>query len=867
MPRATSTIGPLLLLVLASSCHSSPPTPAGPTTLDASLATFKIHVEPSPLRFSIARADGTLLFDGLPAAPVPAPDPNSATDAGTDPPPRTAIAVRSLPTTQETMFGAFKITETPSQWRAAKTGQSVTFDGATVAFDASDDTGVVAHVTINSPAGGEVTLTITPTDVASSGARLWTSIAGACDASERFQGFGQMQEDVEFHGQTVPIFVSEAGIGHTSDDAPLSIYYIAGTRHQSEFPAPIYLASRGYVGAIEGLGRSKFSLCDANDIGADGLRISEDTTGVSQHALTFHVFDGPDPKSALKRSTARFGRPRMPPRLAFAPWNDGIFGEANVESVAQEIRDKDLPSSVIWTEDFRGGSFSGDNYKLEENWLVDTTLYPDLDGMIAKLHSMGFAWFAYYNTFVEQNNDVWSEASGKFLLKDSTGADIIFTNAKQSPSGLVDLTSADASAWTTQKLKDMLNRGANGWMGDFGEWQMLDAKLADGSDAWTTHDLYPQLWQKAQRAALDATDLGGNAAPADERLTFVRSGWLGTAALADVVWGGDQRTDFEPDDGMPTVIPMGIGMGIAGVSTFTHDIGGYQSATNNPATKEVFWRWAALGAWTPVMRTHHGTEPKLQWHFDSDADTLSYYRSLAIQHLQLFPTWESLAAEATATGVPIWRSLAIEFPNDPQAWVQADEIMVGASLLIAPVSTAGATSRPVYLPSGAQWFAWDATLTPAAAVSGGASITVPASIAQMPVFLRAGSVIVENPERVRTVLHQAPPTLVRVDDIGDERIVVVATGGSSTFKETGGYSYVLTSASVETIGASTAATWNGTALATCATPAVAPCATPSAGRVVATLTGDGTLATGGSTVQITRGGGGAPLVLDVRGDP
>jgi alpha-glucosidase (family GH31 glycosyl hydrolase) len=557
----------------------------------------------------------------------------------------------------------------------------------------------------------------------------------------------------------------------------------------------------------------------------------------------------------------------MPPRLAFAPWNDGIFGQTNVEATAQEIRDKDIPSSVIWTEDFRGGDWDGDDYKLKENWLVDTTLYPDLDGMITQLHTMGFAWFAYYNTFVEDDADVYSQTVGKFLLKDATGADIVFTNAKQAPSGMIDLTNADASAWTTLQLKNMLNRGCNGWMGDFGEWQMLDANLADASDAWATHDLYPQLWQKAQRAALDAIDLASTAAPSDERLSFVRSGWLGTAPLADVVWGGDQRTDFEPDDGMPTVIPMGIGMGIAGISTFTHDIGGYQSATNAPATKEVFWRWAALGAWSPVMRTHHGTEPKLQWHFDSDADTLAYYRLLAIQHLQLLPTWLALAAEATATGTPIWRSLAIEFPTDPQAWSVPDEILVGSSLLIAPVSTAGATSRQVYLPSGAQWLNWDPTLAPAPATSGGATIVAPATISQIPVFLRAGSVVVENPDRVRTVLHEAPTGLVRVDDIGDERVVVVATGGAATFTETGGYSYALTSASVESIEASTTATWNGTALAACATPAIAPCATVTAGRLLATLTGDGTLGGGASTLVVTRAGASAPISIDVRGNP
>jgi hypothetical protein len=50
---------------------------------------------------------------------------------------------------------------------------------------------------------------------------------------------------------------------------------------------------------------------------------------------------------------------------------------------------------------------------------------------------------------------------------------------------------------------------------------------------------------------LDA-DLGGAAPPKDCRLAFARSGWLGSAPLADGVWAGDQRTDLSPDDGLPT---------------------------------------------------------------------------------------------------------------------------------------------------------------------------------------------------------------------------------------------------------------------------------------------------------------------------
>ena len=63
------------------------------------------------------------------------------------------------------------------------------------------------------------------------------------------------------------------------------------------------------------------------------------------------------PKQALTRSTEAFGRPRIPPRLAFAPWNDTIGGSDKVREFAQYLREQDIPSSAIWYEDWRGGRF------------------------------------------------------------------------------------------------------------------------------------------------------------------------------------------------------------------------------------------------------------------------------------------------------------------------------------------------------------------------------------------------------------------------------------------------------------------------------------------------------------------------------
>ena len=136
--------------------------------------------------------------------------------------------------------------------------------------------------------------------------------------------------------------------------------------------------------------------------------------------------------------------------------------------------------------------------------------------------------------------------------------------------------------------------------------------------------------------------------------------------------GGDQNTEFSADDGLPTVIPIGLGLGIAGMPYFGSDIAGYQTPPGHPdSTKELFFRWTELGALSPVMRTHHGVAPALEWSFQRDAETLAHYGRWARIHLKLYPYLHAAAAEAAQAGAPLMRALALGFP-DRQSGLERD---------------------------------------------------------------------------------------------------------------------------------------------------------------------------------------------------
>ncbi|MFO0612760.1 MAG: glycoside hydrolase family 31 protein [Polyangiaceae bacterium] len=814
---------PLLPLV-ATSCDP-PPTPSVTVEVGPS---FVVTIQDGN-RLVISSADGRVLLDGL----APGDIENDA--------PFTGLAGRDQTTTYEMRFGAFKPTVTPAgEWTVAT---SFRLDPSGDLIDALDArTNTLARISFSSPEEGHLVMHL------DSAYAHHVSLGFLCAENDHFAGFGAQTWDVDHRGQTVPTFVTEEGIGKSEDDSYTGLWEVQGQRHSSQAPLPQYLSSRGYMLTAKTDTRAIFALCSER---TNVARIEVDAP------TDIHIFDGPAPADAIKRASATFGRPRTPPLVAFAPWNDAIFGSANVRRIAQKLRDNGIPSSVIWTEDWRGGDMDGDNYSLKEEWDVDSTLYPDFEALATDLHALGYDFHVYFNPFVYEGSKAWAETQPKgFLIKRTDGSDYTFDGAKFTKTGLVDLTNPDARAWAIGKMRAAMQLGADGWMNDFGEWLPTDGVGASG-DTLIEHNRYPVAWQKVARDAIDGMGDG------KERLFFARSGWFGTPELADVFWAGDQRTTFDRDDGMPTILPIGIGLGLVGISTYGHDIGGYQSANNDPSTKEVFFRWTELGAWSPVMRTHHGTKPNLEWSWEKDDETLQHFKRYAKLHMALVPTMSGLAKVATATGLPIWRALSIAYPADEKVWGIDDEVMLGDGLVIAPVTDAGATARDVYLPEGT-WYAWGGGVT----VQGGATFSTPAPVGEIPVFARAGTIVPMFPDGVMT-LTNGSAMVPDASTVKDDRVVEAFLGADGSFDEGNGLTYAIASTEIAPGTALTFAfTPSGGAespLQACATPAVAPCVVKTgAGTAELLVSGPGSVRASPGDAKITIAGGAADRSLTLR---
>lgn len=672
----------------------------------------------------------------------------------------------------EFQSGAYRETGGDTTWRTLRLGRPYGHDPTwTWPLVDADDERV-----------GELQVSTTDTDTVllrllGDGNRVRFDLA--CTGDDHFVGGGQHAMDLDHVGEAFALWVSEPGIGKTDDEDPPDDWYLTGTRHASSYPDPFFLRPEPVGVLLSTSARVEVDLCTADRWTLDAW----------EGAAALVVLDAETPLDVVRRRALLLGPVAEPPDWAYGPWNDAVGGEARVREVAATLRAAGAPSSLIWTEDWKGAEYTAWGYHLLPEWELDASLYPEPARLDADLDALGFKWLAYFAPFLVEGTRAWDEAS-HLAVQTAEGEPYTFVGATLEPTSVLDLWNPEARAWAAAKMETVVGYGFDGWMADFAEWLPTDA-VVQGADAMADHNDYPLLWQALSAEVL--ADVDG--------VFFTRSGWSGTPQLSPVGWAGDQWTSFGVDDGYPTILPMTLGAAVSGQAWYGSDIAGYQSFGIEPSTKELWFRWCTLGALSPVMRTHHGASKDENWQFDSDAETLEHHARWARVHAALYPYRRGLGAEAARSGTPIALPPFLVWPAEP--WDRIDAWALGPSLFVAPVLEEGAVGREVDLPAGVTWYDF---WTGAPAADG----WVDAPVAEIPVFAPAGAVVPMLATPPDTFVPGARAGVTTLADVDGERVVRVYAGAPGSFVEADGTAY--TSDGAATTAATASATLTSGAL-------------------------------------------------------
>jgi len=487
-------------------------------------------------------------------------------------------------------------------------------------------------------------------------------------------------------------------------------------------------------------------------------RPSEDRTVLRSpvaDAIDYVVFAGPALDDVIATYRHLTGPAPLLPLWAYGyiHCRERFHSNEEILTTAAEFRKRQLPLDLIVQDWQYWGKYGWNAMKFDEQY------YPDPAGMINRLHGMNAKLMVSVWSRIDEETEVGKQFTEKgYYIPGTQWVD--FFNP------------AAASLYWKNFSERMLSLGIDAW------WQDADEPENDDLAGRSTFAgpgervrlLYPLFVNKTVYEGQRRD------APNTRVVILSRSAFLGQQRYASVTWSGDVGSSWES---LKRQITAGLDYTASGLPYWTTDTGGFfrpgPGQYTDPAYQERFLRWFQFSTFSPLQRVHGYQTDTEPWRYGEVVEG-EVRRYLDLRY-QLLPYIYSQAAAISFHGSTLMRPLVMDFAQDEQALNQKYEYMFGPALLVAPVLGEGATRWPVYAPvSAGGWYNfW--TGTPVAA---GNTTDIDSPLEQIPVLVRAGSIVPIGP--TEQYAGEKPPSDLEIR-------VYPGTDGDFTLYEDEGTNY------------------------------------------------------------------------------
>ncbi|MFM0243516.1 glycoside hydrolase family 31 protein [Paraburkholderia sediminicola] len=440
------------------------------------------------------------------------------------------------------------------------------------------------------------------------------------------------------------------------------------------------------------------------------------------------------PLHAVRRFTWLTGRPAWMPKWGLGysgstmSYTDAPDAQHRMGEFIEQCREHDMLCDSFHLS---SGYTSIGAKRYVFNWNHEK--FPDIDGFVQSYLEHGVRLCANIKPCLLQDHPAFDDVARAGLLIQSRDGDPAWVQFWDEVGAYLDFTNPDTIDWWKARVKDsLLKHGVAATWNDNNEFEIWspDAMAQGFGRPYPAREAKVLQTQLMMRASHDAQR---EHTPDRRPFLVSRSGGVGMQRYVQT-WSGDNYTSWET---LRFNLKMGLGLAMSGVSNSGHDIGGFSGPAPGP---ELFARWVAFGIFLPRFSIH-------SWNDDGTVnepwmhpEVTQQVAALIKLRYRLIPYLYELLWQSHSAYEPVLRPMFAEFPHDPRCLVDGDDMMLGSSMLVAPVVEAAQSTRDVYLPAGARWASyWSGEV-----FEGAQTVTLPAPFEQPVVLLREGSVIPLN---------------------------------------------------------------------------------------------------------------------------
>lgn len=508
--------------------------------------------------------------------------------------------------------------------------------------------------------------------------------------------------------------------------------YINWNNDYFAYPAnadPIYQSIPFYIGIH---GSSLYGIFLDNtyksvfNFGASNNRFS--SFSVEDGEMNYYFIAGANVPEIIKSYTFLTGRAELPPlwSLGYQQCRWSYYPDKEVLNLARTFREKSIPADVIYLD-----VHYMDAYKV---FTWHPQRFPEPKKMLDELKKLGFHVVVIVDPGIKTEDNYFCYEEGKQENYFVKYPDNTYYTGEVWPGWchFPDFTNPKTRSWWGNCFKGYVETGVEGFWNDMNEpasWGNRTPELIefdfDGNKSThkRAHNIYGL--QMARSTYEGTKKLMNGKRP----FIITRAGFSGVQRYS-AVWTGD---NIASDEHMFAGVRLVNSMGISGIPFAGVDIGGF---SGDPSA-DLYTRWMTIGTFSPFFRGHtmYGTKDQEPWTFGEEVEEIMK-KTLNLRY-QLLPYIYSSFYEASQTGMPLNRSLAIDHPFDPKIYTEnyQHQFYFGPGLMVAPVSSTQKFGK-VYLPAGT-WYRFDTEEQ----YEGNKEVIVEAPMDRLPVFAKGGAII------------------------------------------------------------------------------------------------------------------------------